>query len=159
MKKLWLIIQREYMSRITRRAFILGTLLTPLFIGALIFLQVKLVGYKDDNFKKIAVLDESGILTKAPANQKNINFTLVTEGLDNAKKGVVAKKYDGVLVIPKIVDVTQRRFTIKYYSDEKIGGDMTDDIESKIEDFRGSFIVISKHHLGMVGLTNNYCQL
>ena len=135
MKKLWLIIQREYISRVTRRAFILGTLLTPLFIGALIFLQVKLVGYKDDNFKNIAVLDESGILTKAPANQKNINFTLITEGLENAKNEVIAKKYNGVLVIPKIVDVTQNRFTIKYYSDEKIGNNMTDDIENKIEDF------------------------
>ena len=135
MKKLWLIIKREYISRVTRRAFILGTLLTPLFIGALIFLQVKLVGYKDDNFKNIAVLDESGILTKAPANQKNIHFALVTEGLEKAKKEVVDKKYSGVLVIPKINDVTKTRFTIKYYSDEKIGNDMTDDIEGKIEDF------------------------
>ncbi len=135
MKKLWLIIKREYISRITRRAFILGTLLTPLFIGALIFLQVKLVTYKDDNFKNIAVIDESGILTKAPSNQKNIHFVLVTEGLEKVKKAVIDKKYNGVLVMPKIVDVTKTRFTIKYYSDDKIGNDMTDDIEGKIEDF------------------------
>ncbi|MBL7815143.1 MAG: ABC transporter permease [Saprospiraceae bacterium] len=135
MKKLWLIIQREYMSRVTKKAFILGTILTPLLIGGLIFLQVKLVGYKDDNFKRIAVLDESGILKKAPDNQKNIHFSLFTEGLDKAKKQVVEKQFNGVLVIPKIEDATSQRFTIKYYSDEKLGNDMSDDIESKIEDF------------------------
>ena len=135
MKKLWLIIQREYMSRITKKAFILGTLLTPLLIGGFIFLQVKTMTYKDDNFKNIAVLDESGILTKAPANQKNIHFSLITEGLANAKKQVIDKKYNGVLVIPKIEDVTKKNFTLKYYSDEKLGNDMSGDIENKIEDF------------------------
>ena len=135
MKKLWLIIQREYMSRVTKKAFILGTFLTPLLIGGFIFLQVKTMTYKDDNFKNIAVLDESGILKNAPANQKNIHFTLTTEGLADVKKQVVAKKYSGVLVIPKITDVAKKKFTLKYYSDEKIGNDMTSDIENKIEDF------------------------
>lgn len=135
MKKLWLIIQREYISRITKKAFILGTLLTPLLIGGFIFLQVKTMTYKDDNFKNIAVLDESGILTKAPDNQKNIHFTLTTEGVAEVKKQVVAKKYNGVLVIPKITDVTKKNFTLKYYSDEKLGNDMSNDIENKIEDF------------------------
>lgn len=135
MKKLWLIIQREYISRITKKAFILGTLLTPLLIGGFIFLQVKTMTYKDDNFKNIAVLDESGILTKAPDNQKNIHFMLTTEGVAEVKKQVVAKKYNGVLVIPKIADVTKKNFTLKYYSDEKLGNDMSSDIENKIEDF------------------------
>jgi hypothetical protein len=74
MNKLWLIIKREYLSRVTRRAFILGTILTPLGIGALIFVNIKLATYKDDNFKNIAVRDESNILTQAPENQQNIHF-------------------------------------------------------------------------------------
>ncbi len=135
MKKLWLIIQREYISRITKKAFIIGTLLTPLLIGGFIFLQVKTMTYKDDNFKNIAVLDESGILKNAPANQQNIHFSLITEGLASAKKQVIDKKYSGVLVIPKIEDATKKDFTLKYYSDEKLGNDMSGDIENKIEDF------------------------
>jgi ABC-2 type transport system permease protein len=141
MKKLWLIIQREYISRITKKAFIIGTLLTPLLIGGFIFLQVKTMTYKDDNFKNIVVLDESGILTQPPTNQKNIHFSLTTEGLGEAKKQVVAKKYNGVLVIPKITDATKKNFTLKYYSDEKLGNDMSSDIENKIEDFIKSYKV------------------
>jgi ABC-2 type transport system permease protein len=134
MNKLWLIIKREYLSRVVRRAFIIGTILTPLGIGALIFVNVKLAMYKDDNFQNIVVRDESGILTQAPENQANIHFTLTKERLDDLKTQVLAKKYDGVLVIPPLNDPMSRKFTLKYYSDEKLGGSMTDDIEDKVSE-------------------------
>ena len=97
MNKLWLIIKREYMSRVTKRSFILGTILTPLGIGALMFFNVKMMMYKDDNYKKIAVLDESGILKNAPENQKNLQFTLVEGDLAMLKKQVLDNQYDGIL--------------------------------------------------------------
>jgi ABC-2 type transport system permease protein len=134
MNKLWLIIKREYLSRVTRRAFILGTFLTPLGIGALIFLQIKLFSYKDDNAKNIVVRDESGILTQAPENQKNIHFSLSKDGLDVLKTLVKAKQYDGVLVIPEVADPMAKKFTLKYYSDDKLGGDMSNDIEKKVSE-------------------------
>jgi ABC-2 type transport system permease protein len=132
MNKLWLIIKREYLSRVVRRAFILGTILTPLGIGALIFVNIKLATYKDDNFQNIAIRDESGILTQAPENQPNIHFSLTKERLDDLKMQVLVKKYDGVLVIPPITDPMSKKFTLKYYSDEKLGGDMSNDIEKKV---------------------------
>jgi ABC-2 type transport system permease protein len=132
MNKLWLIIKREYLSRVTRRAFILGTLLTPLGMGALIFVNIKLATYKDDNFQNIAVRDESGILTQAPENQTNVHFALSKERLDDLKIQVLEKKYDGVLVIPPMADPMSKKFTLKYYSDAKLGGDMSNDIEKKV---------------------------
>jgi ABC-2 type transport system permease protein len=132
MNKLWLIIKREYLSRVTRRAFILGTILTPLGIGALIFVNIKLATYKDDNFKNIAVRDESNILTQAPENQQNVHFMLTKERLEDLKMQVLANKYDGVLVIPALDNPMSRKFTLKYYSDDKLGGDMSNDIEKKI---------------------------
>jgi ABC-2 type transport system permease protein len=134
MNKLWLIIKREYLSRVMRRAFILGTILTPLGIGALIFLQIKLFSYKDDNFKNIAVRDESGILKQAPENQANIHFVLTKERVEDLKTQVLAKKYDGVLVIPPVTDPMSKKFTLQYLSDDKLGGDMSNDIEKKVGD-------------------------
>ena len=132
MNKLWLIIKREYLSRVAKKAFILGTLLTPLGIGALIFFNIKLATYKDDNFQNIVIRDESGILTQAPENQANIHFTLAKEPLEDLKMKVVAKKYDGVLVIPKVNDAMAKKFTLKYYSDDKLGEGMSGDIEDKV---------------------------
>ena len=134
MNKLWLIIKREYLSRVTKKAFILGTILTPLGIGALIFFNVKLAMYKDDNFKKIAVLDESGILKTAPENQSNLHFTMVEGSLDALKKQVLDMQYDGVLVIPAVSKTMVNTYTIKYYSDDKLGNDMSNDIADKIEE-------------------------
>jgi ABC-2 type transport system permease protein len=134
MEKLWLIIQREYISRVTKKAFILGTLLTPLLIGGLFYFQTKMAMYKDDNFQKIVVFDQSKTLTKALENQKNLQFTLSNEPLEALKEQVLAKQYDGVLVIPPITDVKVERFTIKYYSDNKLGNDISGDIEDKIGD-------------------------
>jgi ABC-2 type transport system permease protein len=132
MNKLWLIIKREYLSRVVRRAFILGTILTPLGIGALIFVNIKLATYKDDNFQNIAIRDESGILTQAPENETNIHFSLTKERLEDLKMQVLVKKYDGVLVIPPVTDPMSKKFTLKYYSDDKLGGDMSNDIEKKV---------------------------
>ncbi len=134
MNKLWLIIKREYLSRVTKKAFILGTILTPLGIGALIFFNVKLAMYKDDNFKKIAILDESGILKTAPENQSNLHFTMVEGSLEALKKQVLDMQYDGVLVIPAISKSMLNTYTIKYYSDDKLGNDMSNDIADKIEE-------------------------
>jgi ABC-2 type transport system permease protein len=143
MEKLWLIIQREYISRVTKKAFIIGTLLTPLLIGGFGFLQVKLAMYKDDNFQKIVISDQSKTLTKAPENQKNLQFTLSNEPLETLKEQVIDKKYNGVLVIPAITDVKTERFTIKYYSDEKLGNDISGDIENKIEDAIKSYKIVT----------------
>lgn len=134
MNKLWLIIKREYLSRVAKKAFILGTILTPLGIGALIFMNIKLATYKDDNFQNIVIRDESGILTQAPENQANIRFTLAKEPLEDLKMQVVAKKYDGVLVIPRVEDAMAKKFTLKYYSDEKLGEGMSNDIEDKVSE-------------------------
>ena len=134
MEKLWLIIQREYISRVTKKAFIIGTILTPLLFGGLFYFQTKMALYKDDNFQKIVIFDQSKTLTKAPENQKNLQFTLSNEPLEALKAQVLDKKYNGVLVIPPITDVKVERFTIKYYSDEKLGNDITGDIEDKVED-------------------------
>ena len=146
MNKLWLIVKREYLSRVTRRAFILGTFLTPLGIGALIYFNIKLASYKDDNFQNIAVRDESGILTQAPENQTNIHFTLSKEPLEDLKTQVVTHKYDGVLVIPKIADPMAKRFTLKYYSDDKLGESMSGDIEDKVSES------IKKYKIGILQL-------
>jgi ABC-2 type transport system permease protein len=149
MNKLWLIIKREYLTRVTKRSFILGTLLTPLGIGALIFLNVKLATYKDDNFKKIAVLDQSGILKSAPENQKNLQFTLTEGSLDVLKKQVIEKRYDGILVVPPVTDAMNKNFTLKYYSDDKLGNDMSSDIADKIEE------AIKKYKINELGLDTN----
>ena len=76
MDKLWLIIKREYLTRVTRRSFIIATLLTPLAF-ALFFVVVSLIfSYQSDDKKKIAIIDEGGILSGTLKDGKNVFFKL-----------------------------------------------------------------------------------
>ena len=58
MSKLWLIVKREYLTRVRSRAFLLGTLLTPLAFGAFFVIQGLMMSYKGGEKKKIIVFDE-----------------------------------------------------------------------------------------------------
>ena len=72
MNKVLLIIQREYLSRVKKKSFLLLTFLVPsLFIGmyVAIFFIYK---HNDDNAKRFHVIDESGIFQNQFKDQKNL---------------------------------------------------------------------------------------
>ncbi|MFM8450523.1 MAG: ABC transporter permease, partial [Haliscomenobacter sp.] len=105
MNKLWLIVQREYLSRVTRKSFILATLLTPLGFAAFIVIVSVIFGYESDDSKEVAVIDPSGILQKALRDEKNLFFRFVEGDLTEIKKQVADHTYDAALELPPIGDV------------------------------------------------------
>lgn len=61
MSNIRLIIEREYMTRVKKKSFIIMTFLTPLLLVAMIAVPLLLSMVKDNNIKKIAVTDTSGL--------------------------------------------------------------------------------------------------
>ena len=60
MRKVLIIIQREYLSRVKRTSFIVTTLLAP--IGFIVFMvSTVMITTMDSGEKRIAVIDESGV--------------------------------------------------------------------------------------------------
>jgi ABC-2 type transport system permease protein len=66
MSKLNLIIQREYLTRVRKKSFIIGTLLAP--VGLLIYFLVivGLTKYQGGGEIKVAVFDEAKVLGTIP---------------------------------------------------------------------------------------------
>jgi ABC-2 type transport system permease protein len=65
MRKLWLVIKREYLTRVRTKGFIFSTVAVPMFaIGVLAF-QIYTATRQIDHTLKIAVLDEGGGLSDA----------------------------------------------------------------------------------------------
>jgi ABC-2 type transport system permease protein len=60
MDKIWIIIQREYITRVKRKAFIITTLLAPLGFFLLIASSVFISSYSQGR-TDVAVVDESGL--------------------------------------------------------------------------------------------------
>ena len=64
MDKLWLIIKREYLTRVKRRSFIIATLLTPLAFAVFFVVVVPVFQYESDDTRRIAIIDEGNVLKK-----------------------------------------------------------------------------------------------
>ena len=134
MNKLWLIVQREYLSRVTRKSFILATLLTPLGFAAFIVIVSVIFGYESDDSKEVAVIDPSGILQKALRDEKNLFFRFVEGDITEIKKQVADHTYDAALELPPIGDVLNSSYTMYYYAEDAPTLDVEDLIEDRVQE-------------------------
>jgi len=132
MNKLWLIIQREYLTRVKKRSFILATLLTPLAFGLFMVIVSVIFSYESDDLQRIAVLDKENILG-AISDEKNLIFKFEDATLVEMKKTYVEKEYDAIMVIPPLKNLQDTRLTVFYYSDDPPGLDMRFMIENKLQ--------------------------
>lgn len=60
MSKIWIIIQREFLHRVTKKSFIVLTILMPFIIAATVFVPVWLSMVKSDVPQKVVVIDDTG---------------------------------------------------------------------------------------------------
>jgi ABC-2 type transport system permease protein len=72
MNKILLIIQREYLSRVKKKSFIVMTLLTPILIGAFYGIMIYFsINAASDTKDRIAVVSENKTLTEKLPSSKN----------------------------------------------------------------------------------------
>ena len=101
MNKTLLIIQREYLSRVKKKAFLIMTFLVPLLIIAMYALIFFLSMRGGDNIPTVEVIDESGIFNKSFENKRSVNFISSKLSLAEAKKKVIDQEDTFILFIPK----------------------------------------------------------
>lgn len=101
MNKILLIIQREYLSRVKKKSFIIMTFLTPLLIAG-VYGLIGYFTYKgiSDTHDKVAVVSTNTVLTAKLSSDKNITYEYVNKSLDEMKKSMKAQDFDYVLYIP-----------------------------------------------------------
>ncbi len=75
MNKIWLIIKREYLTRVKNRTFILSTFLTPLFFAGLIGIIV-FITIRNTDKERVAIIDNSGVFKKNIDSVKSIKMIL-----------------------------------------------------------------------------------
>jgi len=100
MKKILLIIQREYLTRVRKRSFIIMTILGPVLMAALVILPVYLTSLSGGNLRNVAVLDETGWFFQKFKDQENLHFYYVTTPLEQAKANALVKD-NLLLYIPR----------------------------------------------------------
>ncbi|HHU25255.1 MAG TPA: ABC transporter permease [Bacteroidales bacterium] len=79
MSVLGLVIQREYITRVRKRSFIILTLLMPLLMVALAFVPLWLSTLNDGSVKRVAVIDHTGIYAPLLESTEQYTFEVVGE--------------------------------------------------------------------------------
>lgn len=126
MGKVWLIIKREYFTRVRNKTFILSTILLPLFfigfIAASTYLSIK----GDTNYT-IAVNDQNGIFKNSFKSDKRIKYEFPADVNSNNFK---EKGYSGLLNIPNNFESPHDSITL--LSDKSLGFSTEDKIKDEI---------------------------
>lgn len=140
MNKLGLIIRREYLTRVRKKSFIIGTLLAPVGLLVYFLVIIYLTKYEGDAEARIAVKDEAGMLGIMP-DERGIRYIPAPDKtLDELKQAVLDGQYNGVLQVPALRSLQQKSLTVYYYSDEKLAPERRQLIErriaQKVRDFK-----------------------
>ena len=109
MNKILLIIQREYLSRVKKKSFLVLTFLVPVLfivmIGLIAYISAKQNEFAD--LKKVAVIDESGRFTNKIKGSSNMTFSYIKQPYSTAKSSFIKDGYDYLLYIPGSLDGVQ----------------------------------------------------
>ncbi len=132
MNKILLIIQREYLSRVRKKSFIVMTFLGPLLMGGVLISSL-LLNKVDSEVKVIAVKDETHAFESVLKNSERLVFRNISENIDSAKKHCLDNGYFGVLYIPPVTDPKLLESSIQFYSESQPGFDLISKIEFSIE--------------------------
>src|SRR4051812_16848940 len=140
MKKILLIVQREYLTRVRNKTFILSTILTPLLFAGLIT-TVTVISIKNIDHEKIAVVDKENILNGHIENTKALSFSFPV-GIDS--NNYTAKGYSAILYTP-----SSPNSSYKLISKKQFGMVAEGDLEEKINKSVENNLLTSKYHINM----------
>ena len=165
MNKTWLIIKREYLTRVRKKTFIISTILFPLLYIVLIF-GMGFIADKSRQILTVAVIDSSGyfspaIIEKYNQEDNNSTLTLATGNATAIIEDHKANGYDGYIVIPPAIDWRKGDAGLVFKSNKSYGTSATSVVEKKLnriwDDIKNDSLAIDKEkqvvlatsHLGL----------
>jgi ABC-2 type transport system permease protein len=135
MNKVWLIIQREFLTRVKKKSFLIATIVVPLvipaIIGGLIYIMMKEAeSAKPDT---VMVVDESGQFNlDSTKNTKRFIFVPLQLPVEQAKKAYNETKDFALLYLPKF-DINKPEGLV-IYTQENPSIEKVADLESILAD-------------------------
>lgn len=132
MSKISLIIQREYITRVKKKSFIVMTIIGPLLFAAMMVLPGWFASMEDTESKNIAVVDQTGKYTQRINDTEYLKFSwLNQQETQNIADEYQDKGYNAYLVIED--DLLQKPDAAKIYSESQITIDVKEHIARSLE--------------------------
>ena len=134
-KKLGIIIQREYLNKVKKKSFLLITFLAPVFFAAICILPTVIMMNTKEEAKQVGVIDRSGIvLPYLESNDVTIFKDLGADASPEAVKADFGTSGVDVLLTISELDTLGRTVSADCYSEKPLGMDTGSMIEGRIND-------------------------
>lgn len=134
-KNISLVIQREFLERVSKKSFIITTILMPVLMLALMAMPALIMAFAGNETKTVDVVDESLVIAPSLKSDDAVKFITCMQPLDSVRANSTA---DVVLFIPK--DVMQGKKALQMYnngaSSMTLETDIRNQVNSIIENIR-----------------------
>lgn len=122
MRKIWLVIKREYLVRVRKKSFIIMTFLGPILLASILILPIYLANNSQD-IRNIAVANQKDFNLK---DNELLNFvTIPQHEVDNIKTNFKDSPYYALLII--------QDDTYSLYSNQQVTLNVINEIKRQIE--------------------------
>ena len=101
LKKIIIIIKREFLSRVKKKSFIVMTILGPVLFAAFITLPVIIANWSDSEYN-VAIVDDTSLFFDRFDDGNEVAFTHLPTNIDDALELLRRDKFDAVLHIPEV---------------------------------------------------------
>ena len=140
MRNISTIISREYLTRVKKKSFLLTTFLVPVLFAAMCILPSVIMFMAKDSGKKVAVIDQSGIVMPYLVDSESVDYTdYSSEPVDQMKTRFEELGLD-VLVVISPIDSAARSVSVASYSEKPLSVELKEGVRSKandaVEDYR-----------------------
>ena len=134
LKKLGIIIQREYLNKVKKKSFLLTTFGVPILFAGMYAVMLFVMLKAEGDSKRIAVIDNSGIVMEKLEDTKLVTFKQLSETDPEAVKNRLGEYDADVLLYISPLDSATKSVTATTYADKPMGMETAEAIEHRIND-------------------------
>ena len=133
-KKLGIVIQREYLNKVKKKSFLLTTFGVPILFAGMYAVMIFIMLRSEVDSKRIAVIDNSGIVMPALENTDRITFTQLEETDPENVKNRLGDFDADILLCISPLDSATKSVSATTYADKPMGVETSSFIEGRIND-------------------------
>ena len=143
LKKLGIIIQREYLNKVKKKSFLLTTFGVPILFAGIYAVMLFVMLKAEGDSKRIAVIDNSGIVMEKLEDTKLVTFKQLSETDPEAVKNRLGEYDADILLYISPLDSATKSVTATTYADKPMGMETAEVIERRINDAVESYRIDS----------------
>ena len=133
LRNLNIVIAREYLTRVKKKSFLLITFLGPVFFAAVAVLPTFIMMMTEDKGKKVAVVDESGIVVPKLEDSETMYFNDFSgQPLDSVKASFINDGYDLLLAVSDMD--SSKTVAVSAFSGKPLSVDIKESIATRVND-------------------------